>query len=559
MQPRVNHARSIPVNHGRRTGGQGEALSVRGERLIQGLAAAGTGALFVLALCAHAVAQQSGLSSIGLRTGLDDAWVDSTRPSSAGAIEDERRARERGATRRRPVFGNPPGFGAGKTGYVSTNPSGAIRRPGQDRRRRGQERASPLNDGGPARPGSPPTGPSRPGASIDIPADTLTRLIRRPEEDAFAPVGIRLGTFVLRPAIEVTGGYDSNPGRDKGGRGSSVMTVAPELQVRSDWSRHALDADLRGTYTSYGSMGSLNRPYFDGRAKGRIDVTRQTQIDIEARTTVSTDNPGSPDLPADLARLPLYATVGGGLGLTHRFNRFEITTKGNFDRTAYQDSVLTDGSVVSNRDRNYDQYTAQFRLAYELNPAMKPFAEVQQDFRVRDLAVDAFGVQRDSRGTTLRLGTTFEVSRKLTGEFSIGYLMRTYKDPTLPDLTGLIADGSLIWSMTGLTNVRLTAKSTADETTLPGVSGVLRRDIGVQVDHAFRRWLIGTARLGYGMDTYDGATRKDERYVAAAAITYKLSRTIQIKGELRQEWLRSNEPDNDYTASIALVGLRLQR
>ena len=34
---------------------------------------------------------------------------------------------------------------------------------------------------------------------------------------------------------------------------------------------------------------------------------------------------------------------------------------------------------------------------------------------------------------------------------------------------------------------------------------------------------------------------------------------MQIKGELRQERLRSNLPGSDYTANIVLVGLRLQR
>jgi hypothetical protein len=47
--------------------------------------------------------------------------------------------------------------------------------------------------------------------------------------------------------------------------------------------------------------------------------------------------------------------------------------------------------------------------------------------------------------------------------------------------------------------------------------------------------------------------------LASAGLVYKLSRTTQVKGEFRQEWLRSNAPGNDYTASIVLVGLRWQR
>ncbi len=34
---------------------------------------------------------------------------------------------------------------------------------------------------------------------------------------------------------------------------------------------------------------------------------------------------------------------------------------------------------------------------------------------------------------------------------------------------------------------------------------------------------------------------------------------MQLKGELRQSWLRSNVAGSDYTATAILVGLRLQR
>jgi hypothetical protein len=42
-------------------------------------------------------------------------------------------------------------------------------------------------------------------------------------------------------------------------------------------------------------------------------------------------------------------------------------------------------------------------------------------------------------------------------------------------------------------------------------------------------------------------------------LTYKLSRTAQLKGEVRRQWLTSNAAGADYTADIFLIGLRLQR
>ena len=137
--------------------------------------------------------------------------------------------------------------------------------------------------------------------------------------------------------------------------------------------------------------------------------------------------------------------------------------------------------------------------------------------------------------------------------------MRDYKDPTLQRLTGFTYDSSLVWTATALTTVKLTANTKVDESTLAGVSGVFTREAMVQVDHAYRRWLIGTLKFSRALDDYRGSPRQDTRYTISAALTYMLSRTIHLKGEWRREWLKSNTAGNDYSADIFLLGMKLQR
>jgi len=99
------------------------------------------------------------------------------------------------------------------------------------------------------------------------------------EEDAFAPLGVRAGAFLVLPALEVTGGYDTNPGRVPGGKSSFLTTVSPELIAKSDWTRHEVTATLRGSYTAYDKTPELDRPAFDGKVTGRLDMTRNTRTD----------------------------------------------------------------------------------------------------------------------------------------------------------------------------------------------------------------------------------------------------------------------------------------
>jgi hypothetical protein len=88
---------------------------------------------------------------------------------------------------------------------------------------------------------------------------------------------------------------------------------------------------------------------------------------------------------------------------------------------------------------------------------------------------------------------------------------------------------------------------------------VLSRDFGAQVDHAFRDWLIGTLKFGYGLDDYVGSLRLDQRLSAAAGLTYKMNRNVQLKGEVRREQRNSNAAGEDFTAHIVMLGLRLQQ
>ncbi|MBM3528415.1 MAG: hypothetical protein FJX62_10010 [Alphaproteobacteria bacterium] len=137
--------------------------------------------------------------------------------------------------------------------------------------------------------------------------------------------------------------------------------------------------------------------------------------------------------------------------------------------------------------------------------------------------------------------------------------MRRYEDPSLQELRGTVFDASLVWQTSGLTTATLTASSRAEESTAAGVSGSLARDVGVQIDHAFRRWLIGTLKVGYGQDMYIGNERTDTRSSLGAALTYKFNRDVSLKGEYRYDTRRSNAEGVDYKASTFLLGLKLQR
>jgi hypothetical protein len=276
------------------------------------------------------------------------------------------------------------------------------------------------------------------------------------------------------------------------------------------------------------------------------------------RLRVATDNPGSPNIQAGLASYPVYTTLGGTFGIDQNFNRLQLSAGGTVDRTVYQDSTLTDGTTSTNDDRNFNQYGGVGRVSYELTPGVKPFAEIEGDTRVHDLQFDRNGYQRDSDGGYAKAGTSFEFSRLLTGEISVGFAERSYVDPRLDRLQGLLTAASLTWTATPLTTAKFYSTTSIDETVVPGVSGVLTHLYTIEVDHDFRRWLTAIGKFTYGTLDYQGDGRNDKTYSIEGDLIYKLTRNFWIKGTLRRDILDSNFVGSSSASTVVMLGVRLQ-
>jgi hypothetical protein len=510
-----------------------------------------------------------------------------TDKTTDGTGDDQLRDRNRPAPSRIgniPTYGLPAASGASDVGFDSLN----------------RTRKKPKIYPGQAKP-KPPPGPGTPAPGARKPATTNGRVRMSPppsetankppipasmagtvdgqpprkrlkaDEDPFGPVGDYAGSFLIKSAVELRGGYDTNPGRISTPQGAPFWVVAPEFVAASDWERHALVADLRGSYTGYGNSlppivdgaispapTNVNHPDFLGHIDGRLDVTEDTRITSQLRLRLAIDNPGSPNIQAGLAAYPVYATFGTTVGVDQRFNRLEIAGGATFDRTVYQNSTLTDGSIASNADRAFNQYGGVARVSYDLTPGVKPFVEVEGDSRFHDQYLDNSGFARNSDGGYAKAGTSFEFSRLLTGEISLGYLARDYVDPRLDRLAGLLTASSLTWTATPLTTAKFYSTTSIDEVIVPGVSGVLTHTYTFEVDHDFRRWLTAIGKFTYGTYDYQGDGRSDKTYSVEGDLIYKLTRDFWIKGTLQRNILDSNVPLASSASTVVMLGVRVQ-
>lgn len=385
---------------------------------------------------------------------------------------------------------------------------------------------------------------------------------RRPprDEDPWAPLGVRLGSLVLRPAITASGGYDTNPERSAaaGVKGSLFQRYDAELGIQSDWNVHELKGQIRGGYIDYLRNRPASRPDGEGTLDLRLDASRDTRILLETRARLDTQRPGSPDLTAAVQGRPQVWQYGGSAGVQHDFNRLQLTLRGSADRSDYEDAQLSSGRVLSQKDRNQTQYGLRLRAAYEVTPGFKPFVQAEIDRRDFDEKVDSSGYMRSSDGLTGRIGSSFEFSRQLTGEVSGGYQNRRYEDGRLRDLRGFVGDAALLWSPTPLTTVTLRGAAELGDTTVAGSSGTTARRATIEVAHALRRNLTLTGFANFARTEYEGQSLREDLMNVGARLEYKLTRTFAVRASFTHERLNSTATGADYTANVSQVGLRVQ-
>ncbi|GJD99434.1 hypothetical protein GMJLKIPL_1351 [Methylobacterium isbiliense] len=398
-----------------------------------------------------------------------------------------------------------------------------------------------------------------PVTGVPDPVAAVPLLRRRIDPtDPYAPLGVEVGSITFFPAFQQSVGYDTNPDRAFVPKASAVLRSEGELRLQSDWSAHALSGELRGAYNTYPDNRTANRPDGDGALRLRLDAARDTRIEIEGRYLVTTQRVGSPDLNAlSLRERPIVAAYGGTVGVVQDFNRLQVSLRGLVDRQSFDDAVRTDGTVIPQGDRNANTYGLRLRTGYEIRPGLTPFVDALVDTRVHDFAVDFNGYRRDSDGLTLRAGSTFELSRILTGEVSGGWLRRTYADRRLRDVTGPVLDGALIWAATPLTTVRLGASTGVVETVVVGASGILTQAALLEVTHDLRRNLRLTLLGSVFTNDYQGVRIQEDGYAAGIKIDYRLNRWLGLRASYTHENLRSTATRSSYDSDTFLFGVRV--
>lgn len=379
------------------------------------------------------------------------------------------------------------------------------------------------------------------------------------DENPYAAVGIRAGSFILRPSLETGVTATTNADSAAGGSAGVISKTLLRLQAASDWLRHAATLDASFAWEHPVSPAGPGRPEINVDGTLRLDLAGDHQIDAAAGYALVRESADSPvPIPATASR-PYRHTIDTSLAISKAAGKLRYSLTGDLARDVYSDAALVGGGTLSQGFRNNTLATLTLRAGYEISPAIVPFAEAAIGRRFYDQKIDPAGYARSANRLALRGGVELDFGEKLTGEVAVGWLREAFDDPTLAAISGASIDGNLVWSPQRGTTVTLAGQTTVEQTTTAGSSGSVFYSGSLGLEHQLRTNLTGTALVSAGLRDYAASSDRDLTFAAELGFTWWLNRYAGVTGRARHERLASTISGRAYTANSVFLGLKLQR
>lgn len=366
-----------------------------------------------------------------------------------------------------------------------------------------------------------------------------------------AAEGIRLGSFTFTPQITFSTGWTDNTSQSSSGTAGGLYRISPDFGLVSNWSRHQFDASLRGTYTGYPENSDDNDGNVSAAANLRLDISDATQLDTGASYSFSREEDGSAESTSSGA--DHVQTFSADIGATRGVGLVAATASLGVDRSVY----TSDDDVESGRDNTL--YSANLRLDANTGSVFTPFVEGSLLLRRYDESCsDSICEKRDANGYQLRGGLSIASGPKVTGSLGVGWRIEDIEDDRLDALSGLIVDGSLVWSPSRLTTVTAGVGTSFEATDIDTASGSIIYSGDVRIAHAFSDRLVAETGVGYSYRTYQGVSIEEKTLTGFGGLTYALTQNVALTADYTHRRFDSSEDGSDYTENAVEAGVRFR-
>ncbi len=400
------------------------------------------------------------------------------------------------------------------------------------------------------------------------PEDVQARM--QPE---YAPRGVRVGSFVIRPQVSESIGYDSNVDGLRGGRGSLAVGTQASVGAAGDWERGGVSVQLgvddqRYPERSIQDFTSWNAGVGGSYHIGPDTITGgythlnavQTPRDLSSETAVP--------VPFQVDDLSLGYTVQGR-------GRLSLTPGIDVASYRYDDGPIvtglgagSDGLADAGLNQSWqDRVVAQESLTarFELSPQRNVIAVVRGT-EVGFHTLPGGLPDRNSSGVAVLLGLDYAGAGLFRYRVLGGYQERDFASATFAPIRSPIVEASVTWTPRRTTTVTTTARREIDDSSYLTFAAYVATDVRVGVAHELRRNVVLTAfgefqRSESGTNSNAGSGGlvpfvggQQNIYSTGIGATWLVSRVVRLGGSF-QFVDRQAGPQLSFTENVGLLTL----
>jgi hypothetical protein len=340
----------------------------------------------------------------------------------------------------------------------------------------------------------------------------------------YDPLGIHLGNFTIQPRLNETLSYDSNVLGTQPSTGSAVIRTAIQTDVNSTGQGSVIGGSFGVSDNRYLDLPSqdftdynisLGGSHEFGQDKltlaGSEAYLHQLATDIDSSAVNQPVGYYATDLRA--AYDTSYLRWHFEPNLEYLGYRFDSTSSANgaFDQKVLDRNTYSGSLTVRFGDFIERSLQATFR-AVETQYTDIPAGEPSQN----------------SLGYEALFGFNYTVSGNLKALLLVGYELRTFTSDTIPSRASPVAEGSVVWTPTGLTTLIARVSRSVESSVGDTTTGVTLTQGSFEIQHELRRNILLQGHASIERADYNIGNPRQTLYNVGGSVSYLLNRNLRL-------------------------------
>lgn len=360
----------------------------------------------------------------------------------------------------------------------------------------------------------------------------------------YDPDPVRVGPFEVSPVLELGLTNSSNlflvdesqpvipPAVPPMEVSDTYTRVVGQASAQTTFSRHMFGFDAIVENESYFDTGSEDATEYGVRGFGQLDLSSSLAVAGSVSFRDGREDRTNIGGNISAAERLSFEKTGAEVNAAYEFNRLRL--RGRVSNATYDfgNVRFSDGTSVAQNFRDFDENRVAASAEYAVGRDWSVIGEIERVVRDYDqrLGNPVTGLNRDTTGNIIRVGTSFELPSNLRGQISAGYLSFEPDDGTLPEEDGLALYADVQWFPTELTTLSFNAGQDVADPGGVAAPSVLVTQYGVGIAHELLRNVVLTGDVTFEERDFSVINRTDEQVGYGVGATWKVNRNMHLLG-----------------------------